>query len=189
MNERAKAILHFWFEKTSFKERFNKNEAFDQKLKNSFFEDYQKAINNEYDHWQNNHNECLALIILLDQFSRNFFRNNSKAFAMDKKARLVSNNAISKEYHKILKTDQIIFVFLPFMHSEELRDQVYCNNLINTFFKNHSGYNDTIKYSQIHQDIIKRFGRFPYRNKVLGRKSTEDEKKYLNTTHHDFFNI
>ena len=120
MNERAKTILHFWFDETTHKERFKKNEAFDQKIRNRFFEDYQKAANNEYDNWQKNTNECLALIILLDQFSRNLFRNNNKAFAMDNKARQIATVAINKGYHKILKQDQIMFLFLPFMHCYSL---------------------------------------------------------------------
>ena len=189
MNKRAKAILHFWFKKTSHKERFKKNEALDQKIRDSFFKDYKKAANNEYDHWQNNSDECLALIILLDQFSRNLFRNNKKAFATDKKARKVATKAIKQEFYKKITQDQIMFVFLPFMHSEELHDQIYCGNLLNIFFKNHPNYEDAKKYAQLHKNIIKRFGRFPYRNKVLGRKSTKEEKKYLNSTYHDFFNI
>ena len=86
MNERAKIILHFWFSESSMDERFSYNEEFDKKIKEKFFLDYQKAINNKYDEWQNHAKECLALIIMLDQFSRNLFRNNSKAFAMDTKA-------------------------------------------------------------------------------------------------------
>ena len=73
MNERARAILHFWFNESSMDERFSTNEVFDQKIKDSFFEDYEKAINNEYDKWQDNVKECLALIIILDQFSRNLY--------------------------------------------------------------------------------------------------------------------
>ena len=108
MNERAKAILYFWFEQIPHKKRFVKNNDLDKKIRDFFFEDYQKAVNNEYDDWQNNEKECLALIILLDQFSRNLFRNNSKAFAMDNKARLIANEAINCNYHKQLKQDQII---------------------------------------------------------------------------------
>ena len=189
MNERAKAILHFWFNDTTHKERFKKNEAFDQKIRNRYFEDYQKAANNEYDNWQKNPNECLALIILLDQFSRNLFRNNNKAFAMDNKAKQIATVAINQGYHKILKQDQIMFLFLPFMHSEELNDQIYCDNLINTYLKNHPGYEEAKKYASLHQNIIKKFKRFPYRNTVLARKSTKEEEENLNSTHHDFFNI
>ena len=189
MNEWAKAILHFWFNKTTHKERFKKNEAFDQKIRTSFFEDYQKAANDEYDDWQNDTNECLALIIILDQFSRNLFRNNGKAFAMDKKAQQIATKAINQGYHNTLLLDQKMFLFLPFMHSEKLSDQIYCGNLINTYFKNHPSYEEAKKFSTLHKNIIREFKRFPYRNKVLGRKSTKKEKEYLNSTHHDFFNI
>ena len=189
MNERAKVILHFWFKETTHQKRFKKNEAFDQKIRTNFFEDYQKAVNNKYDNWQNNPNECLALIILLDQFSRNLFRNNKKAFIMDKKTRQIATKAINQGYHNKLTQDQIMFLFLPFMHSEELNDQIYCGNLINTYFKNHPSYGEAKKFATIHENIIRRFKRFPYRNKVLGRKSTKEEREYLNSTHHDFFNI
>jgi uncharacterized protein (DUF924 family) len=189
MNKRAKAILYFWFEQVSHKEKFEKNKVFDEKVRIIFFKDYQKAVINKYDHWEHSANECLALIILLDQFSRNFFRNNTKAFAMDKKARSFATKAIDLCYHKILKKDQIIFLFLPFMHSEELKDQIYCKKLINTYLIDHPNYDEAKKYAQIHEDIIKKFGRFPYRNKVLGRKTTKEEEKYLNSTHYDFFNI
>ena len=189
MNERAKILLDFWFIQTSQKEKFNHNKEFDNKVKFDFFDDYQKAIKNEYDYWQGSPLECLALIILLDQFSRNLFRNNMKAFAMDYKARLIANYAIDKGYCEELTNDHLIFVFLPFMHSEKIQDQIYCGNLIDTYLKYHSSYKDSKKFSQLHHNIISEFGRFPYRNKVLGRENTTKENKYLKTTHHDFFNI
>ena len=77
---------------------------------NNELEDYQKAINNDYDEWQNHTKECLALIIILDQFSRNLFRNNSKAFVMDAKARLIANEAIDRCYIEKLSTDEILFI-------------------------------------------------------------------------------
>ena len=189
MNERVKIILDFWFVEASPKEKFNSSDEFDKKIKECFFEDYQKAITNEYDHWQDNAKECLALIILLDQFSRNLFRNNPQAFTMDNKAHLVANHAIDKGYCEKLTNDQLIFIFLPFMHSEELKDQIYCGKLIDTYLKYHKSYKEAKKFSKLHHDIINEFGRFPYRNKVLGRKNTTKEKEYLKSTHHDFFNI
>ena len=89
----------------------------------------------------------------------------------------------------IILLDQLIFIFLPFMHSEELKDQIYCGKLIETYLKNHKSYKEAKKFSKLHYDIINEFGRFPYRNKVLGRKNTTKEKEYLKSTHHDFFNI
>ena len=189
MNERVKIILDFWFVEASPKEKFNSSDEFDKKIKECFFEDYQKAITNEYDHWQDNAKECLALIILLDQFSRNLFRNNSKAFAMDYKALIIAKNAIDKEYHKKLPNNQILFIFLPLMHSEELSDQLCCSELIDDYLKDNSNYKEIKKFSKIHLDIINKFGRFPYRNKVLKRENTKEENEYLNSTHYGFFNI
>ena len=108
---------------------------------------------------------------------------------MDKKAVSISRHAIKNKFHEILKLDQKFFIFLPFMHSEEMKDQIYCENLINKFLLNHSNYKDIIKFSKIHKEIIKKFGRFPYRNKVLNRKNTKDEEEYLNSNHYDFFNV
>ena len=122
MNERAKTILHFWFNESSMDEKFSYNEVFDQKIKGKFFLDYQKAINNEYDEWQNHAKECLALIIMLDQFSRNLFRNNSKAFAMDAKARLIVNGAIDRSYIAELSTEEILFIILPLKSLKVLFD-------------------------------------------------------------------
>ena len=78
MNERANKILKFWFVESNHEDWFRKNDNFDKKIRDFFWEDYIKAINNEYDEWQDSPEECLALIILLDQLSRNFFRNSSK---------------------------------------------------------------------------------------------------------------
>ena len=189
MNERVEIILDFWFVKASPKEKFNRNDKFDKKIKDHFFEDYLKATTNEYDHWQNNAKECLALIILLDQFSRNLFRNNSKAFSMDYKALIIAKNAIDKGYHKVLNNNQILFIFLPLMHSEELNDQLFCSKLIDDYLKENSNYKEIKKFSKIHLDIINKFGRFPYRNKVLKRENTIEENEYLNSTHYRFFNI
>jgi len=189
MNKKAKAILDFWFIKTSPEEKFNRNDEFDKKIKDLFLEDYKKATNNEYDYWQESAEECLALIILLDQFSRNLFRNDPKAFAMDYKTQIIVKNAISKNYHTTLPNNYILFIFLPLMHSEKLEDQLQCNKLIDEYLKDNKNYKEINKFAKIHLDIIKKFGRFPYRNKVLKRKNTKDENNYLSSTHHGFFNI
>ena len=98
INERAKAILEFCFIKTPLEQWFKKDDEFDNILKSSFMDDYIKAINNEYDNWRNDAEECVALIILLDQLSRNFFRNNPKAYDQDTKCVLIVKEAINKKY-------------------------------------------------------------------------------------------
>ena len=113
MNERAKKILEFWFIKSSIKDWFEKNDNFDKKIRDLFLEDYNQAINNEYDDWQDNPNECVALVILLDQFSRNLFRNSKKAFHQDYKTRLIVNEAVDRGYLEELDLDKIHFLLLP----------------------------------------------------------------------------
>ena len=105
INERAKAILEFCFVKTQLEQWFQKSEKFDEILKNNFMTDYMKAINNEYDSWSNNPEECVALIVLLDQLSRNFFRNSSKAYGQDAKCISIVRNAISKKFLEYLGND------------------------------------------------------------------------------------
>ncbi len=189
MNERANAILHFWFNESSMDEKFSNNEVFDQKIKDNFFKDYQKAINDEYILWQNNTRECLALIIIFDQFSRNLFRNSHKAFALDSKARLLTYEAINKGYFTKLTSDELLFMILPLIHSEYLSDHKAFYKIFNTSFKNNRNFQKAKKMNNIHTNIIKMFGRYPYRNKVLGRESTKEEIEYLNTTHYKFFKI
>ena len=113
MNERAKAILKFWFEESSPEEHFKKNEKFDEKIRNLFEKDYQNAINNKLEDWLDNPKTCLALVILLDQFSRNLFRDNPLAFAYDKKTRLIVNEAIDRGDLEKLNDNEKLFLILP----------------------------------------------------------------------------
>ena len=126
---------------------------------------------------------------MLDQFSRNLFRNNAKAFAMDTKAKLIANVAIDQNYIKELATEETLFIILPLIHSEDLSDHTHFYKIFDIYFKNHPKFNEAKKFNNIHTEIIKKFGRYPYRNKVLNRESTDEEIEYLNTTHHKFFNI
>ena len=112
MNERAKAILDFWFVESSPQDHFKRSDDFDKKIKNYFENDYIKAINNELEEWQDNPQSCLALIILLDQFSRNLHRNNPKAFAYDNKTRLIVNEAIDRGDLERIDLNQILLVYL-----------------------------------------------------------------------------
>ena len=96
INERAKVILEFCFVKTPLEQWFKKDKEFDDKLKSLFLNDYENAIHNNYDEWQDNPEDCVALIILLDQLSRNFYRNNFKAYEQDYKCRLIVNEAIDR---------------------------------------------------------------------------------------------
>ena len=132
-------------------------DSFDKKIRDKFFNDYEKAIINEYDDWQDELKSCLALIILLDQFSRNLFRNNKKAFEQDHKCRLIVNEAIDKGDLEKLDINEKLFFLLPLLHSEEISDHTYAHNLSNVHLKNHPQI-ALIKCSpKDHTDVIKKF--------------------------------
>ena len=178
--DKAKNILDFWFKESLPEELFRQKDSFDKKIRDKFFKDYEKAIINEYDDWQDDPKSCLALIILLDQFSRNLYRNDKKAFEQDHKCRLIVNEAIDRGDLEILDINEKLFFLLPLLHSEEISDHTYVHNLSNAHLKDHPQI-ELIKSSwKNHTNIIKRFKRYPHRNKVLERHSTPEEIELLN---------
>lgn len=179
INERAKAILEFCFIKTQLEQWFQKSEKFDKILKNNFMTDYMKAINNEYDSWSNNPEECVALIMLLDQLSRNFFRNSSKAYGQDAKCISIVRNAISKRFLEKLSNDKIHFLLLPLIHSENIVDHKLGHKLVDKYLKEYPEYSKIKKAWNDHSVAIEKFGRYPHRNKILNRKSTSMEENFL----------
>ena len=179
INERAKVILEFCFVKTSLEKWFKKDEEFDKELKRLFLDDYEKAVNNQYDEWQDNPEECVALIMLLDQLSRNFYRNNSKAYEQDYKCRLIVNEAIDRGFLEDLDKDKIHFLLLPLIHSEDISDHIFGHKLVDTYLKDHVEYKKIKKAWDDHTIAIKKFGRYPHRNKILNRKPTHNEEEYL----------
>ena len=179
INERAKAILDFCFVQTVLEQWFKKDDNFDKKLEELFMSDYIKAVNNEYDEWQDSPEECVALIMLLDQLSRNFFRNNSKAYDQDYKCRLIVNEAIDRGFLEELDQNKIHFLLLPLIHSEDLSDHIFGHKLLETYLKKHAEYTNIKKAWNDHTIAIKKFGRYPHRNKILGRKSNIEEEDFL----------
>jgi uncharacterized protein (DUF924 family) len=178
--DKAQNILNFWFKDSLPEELFRQKDYFDKKIRDRFFNDYEKAIINEYDDWQDDPKSCLALIILLDQFSRNLFRNDKKAFEQDHKCRLIVNEAIDRGDLEKLDIDEKLFFLLPLLHSEEISDHVYVNNLSNVHLKDHSQITLIKKSWKNHTDVLKRFKRYPQRNRVLDRQSTPEEIDFLN---------
>lgn len=186
MNERAKIILDFWFIETTQEDHFKKNDEFDNIIYQKFIDDYEKAANNEYEEWINDARTCLALIIILDQFSRNLFRNDRKSYQLDNKARLILNEAINKNYLDQLSITEKHYMLLPLLHSEDIKDHIQAQKLLKTHLKNHPRYQDVKKAWDRHTYIIKRFRRYPHRNNILGRKTTNDEEKFLATPNSSF---
>ena len=179
MNERAKAILDFWFIKSNMEDWFKKDDKYDQKIKTLFLEDLKKAINNKYDDWQDTADESVALVILLDQFSRNIFRESSEAFSQDYKTRLIVNEAVDRGYLEELNQNKIHFLLMPLIHSEDISDHIFGHKLIDTYLKSFEHFDKVKKAWNYHTVPIKKFGRYPHRNNILKRQSTPEEIVFL----------
>lgn len=192
MNAEAKKVLEFWFgsvkdnltvpEKSSL--WYAKDSKFDSEIKMKFGDLVKKASTTKLDHWLDSPKGSLAFIILLDQFSRNLNRGSAKAFESDEIALHATQNALSRDYHQELFLIERQFLYMPLMHSEELSDQKKCVELMKELENSAEGklkdfFQNASKYAERHYEIIKRFGRFPHRNDVLGRKSTKEEIEFL----------
>ena len=179
MNERAKVILDFWFIETPSKLWFTKDLKFDKKIKKFFYIDYQQASKNKLDKWIKNPRETLALILLLDQFSRNLYRKDKRAFENDAKARLILKKAKKRNYLENYTFTEVHFMILPLMHSEDINDHDLWKNLSEKYLKKHPSFKEIKKYADRHKYIIERFKRYPHRNKLIKRKSTNEEINFL----------
>jgi len=177
--ENAQNILDFWFKETPPKKRFQKHKDFDLLIKEKFLNDYELASKNEYDDWQDSALGCLALVILFDQFSRNMFRDNKKAFEQDHKTRLIVNDAVYAGFLDKMDENQRFFMILPLIHSEEITDHDMAYYLLDKYLKDLSGLADIKKFWKDHTLAIKKFHRYPHRNEVLGRVSTSEEVEFL----------
>ena len=167
-------ILNFWFKECKIEQWFKKNENFDQMIENRFSFVIENAIAGNLGNWEESETGCLALIILLDQFTRNVFRDTPRAFAGDKRALVLSQLCCDKDYLTTPDVQRRQFMLMPMMHSENLAVQ----NAALPLFKKYASVKD-YKYAEKHRDIIVRFGRFPHRNVILGRKSTNEELEFL----------
>lgn len=174
-------ILDFWFSKgpdqLDFENWFKKDEKFDQELR----ENFEGFLDQDLESWKEDPEGTLAYIILLDQFSRNIYRGTPNSFAQDAKALDASIKGIQQGLDKSLTFPQRIFFYMPFMHSEILSDQEKSVELFLELFQEakEDGYKSNYEYALAHHKIIEEFGRFPHRNEILGRKSTDAETQFL----------
>jgi uncharacterized protein (DUF924 family) len=164
-------IVTFWRE-AGRKRWFTKDSAFDDDIRRRFLVTHQAAAAGQLKDWENSAEGALALLLLLDQFSRNMFRGDKRAFAADPLARAIAAGALIKGFDSQFPELRDFF-YLPFVHSEELADQQRAIALYQ------AARLDDFKWAQMHADIIRRFGRFPHRNAVLGRVSTPEEQAFL----------
>jgi uncharacterized protein (DUF924 family) len=152
---------------------FTKDATFDAAIGEKFLATYEAAAAGALA-WDDDPEGALALVIVLDQFPRNMFRGGARAFAADPLARTVASRAIARGFDQKIPQAERSFFYLPFEHSEELADQERCVALNRA-----SGDADALKWAELHADIIRRFGRFPHRNGVLGRMTTPEEQAFL----------
>jgi uncharacterized protein (DUF924 family) len=153
---------------------FNKDTTFDDEIRERFLAAHQAAAAGELTTWEGNAEGALALLILLDQFPRNMFRDIARAFATDPLARAIAAGALVRGFDAQVPPDMRTFFYLPFEHSEDMADQQRALALYKA-----AGDADNLKWAELHADIIRRFGRFPHRNAVLGRATTPDEQAFL----------
>ena len=178
--DKAQEILDFWFKETPAEKRFKKDPALDNMIKDRFLNDYELASQNEYDDWQDQPMSALALVILFDQFSRNMFRDDKKTFAQDHKTRLIVNDSVYAGYLEAMNESQRFFMILPLIHSEEITDHDMAYYLLNKYLREHEDYVQIKKFWKDHTKAIRLFHRYPHRNKILERQSTDEELAFLN---------
>lgn len=171
---KAKDVIGFWFEEIKPKQRWLKDEAFDLNLTNRFKLTHDRAAAGELFEWRKTAEGRLAEIIVLDQFSRNMFRNTPNSFAYDPIALILAQEAVSAGSLLELPAEYRSFLIMPYMHSES--KQIHEISLAL-----HSDANNKAseKFAKLHKDIIDRFGHYPHRNEILGRPSTEEEIEFL----------
>ena len=166
-------VLNFWTE-AGPKKWWKKDPEFDAEIDRRFGETHRMACKGELDHWASTPGGTLALILVLDQFSRNLHRNSPLAFAQDEKCSAVTKTAIDSGHDHELPADIRPFCYLPLVHSENLADQEKAIDMMQKF-----GVEGNISSAIEHRDIIAKFGRFPHRNGVLGRETTVEEQAFL----------
>ncbi len=174
MFESPADIIGFWFSDAVRPLWFNSTPEFDKQLSKRFESLWQQAAQGKLSSWTEDAEGALALVILLDQIPLNIYRGKAQSFATEAGARDIAARAIEKGWDKELSDEQKAFLYMPFMHSESLADQDRSVALYEA-----AGLKDNLKFANHHRELIRRFGRFPHRNAILGRESTEAETAYL----------
>ena len=169
----ASEIVAFW-SGAGYAKWFKRDDAFDADFQSRYHDAHLAAARREHENWLASAEGALALLILLDQFPRNCFRNSAHSYATDGLARHYAQRAIDAGFDLQVDAALRMFFYLPFEHSEAMADQDYAMELFAKI-----GDEETMKYAVLHRELIARFGRFPHRNAALGRESTREELDYL----------
>ena len=168
-------VLEFWFEEATPEQHFRKDAAFDAAIRARFADTHAAAARGERPVWRDTSDGRLAEIIVLDQFSRNLFRDSAQAFACDGMALVLAQEAIRAGADRGVPPARLAFLYMPFMHSESRAVHVDAERLFRL-----PGLERNHEFELKHKAIIDRFGRYPHRNRVLGRESTPEELAFLN---------
>ena len=198
--QRIDEILSFWFKEQELSAPqidrrmdtwFGEDPLFDHEIEKEFSSDIQQACAGELNHWADEPRGRLALIILIDQFRRNIYRNTAKAFSMDKLALKLCVEGAMEKKDKGLTPIQKVFFYMPLQHAESAKVQAKSVELFERLAESVSPtYQETFltiaQFAELHKDIIDQFGRFPHRNKLLGRENTSEEDEYLAGDSPDF---
>ncbi len=167
-------VIRFWFEELTEVDWFKKNDNVDAQIRDRFLTLYEWLVAQDSSQGEISARLTLATVIVLDQFSRNLFRGSPRAFAADPIARRLSRVAVERGLDTGMTKHERLFLYLPFGHSEDVVDQELSVNLIGA-----QGDKELTRYAIAHKAIINRFGRFPHRNAILDRQSTEEEIAFL----------
>ncbi len=170
----ATDIFHFWFDELTEKQHFVKDAALDEMIRSRFGATLATAARCELFAWRGTHGGRLAEIIVLDQFSRNIYRDTPRAFAQDALALALAQELVASGQDQLLSTAERRFAYMPYMHSESALIHAQAVQLFTQ-----PGLEDGLNFELCHQVIIDRFGRFPHRNALLGRASTAEETAFL----------
>ena len=167
-------IIEYWYSEHVRDHWFSSTPELDAEILEKFEKIWEKAVEGELEGWRNTALGSLALILIFDQFPLNMFRGEIASFQTEENAIVVARAAIDNNLVQELSGEQLAFLFMPFMHSEKMEDQ----DLGVELFREHN-LEGNLKFAMHHRDIISRFGRFPHRNEILGRKSSVGELEYL----------
>lgn len=170
----AHDVLNFWFRESNPEQWFSKSDLFDQRIHTHFFELHQQASAGELFGWRTTVQGRLAEIIVLDQFSRNLYRDSPHAFAQDGMALILAQEAVALGLDDQLDQTERAFLYMPYMHSES---RLIHEQALTLFTR--LGNENNLRFEQLHKQIIDQFGRYPHRNAVLGRISSIEELAFL----------
>lgn len=177
-----KDILDFWFDSENIPLHFAEDEELDKKIRERFIHTWERASEGLLVHWRETLKGRLAEIIILDQFSRNLWRNDIRTYTQDKMAIALAQEALKHPDYDKLESYEKRFILLPFMHSESLE----LHDWADKYYKE-LGDEELIYFENLHRDVLNKFGRYPYQNKDLGRESTPQELQALEDNKDGFY--